>query len=113
MATRRHGNSRDRTLALRDPCFGSGAGILYWSRFTFLGNQSRRVPASLRSFSASRGRSLDRFQCGTFALDIFPLCDHCSYCRWNSDCLGARTWVARVAGGVLRYRDVRVAERRF
>jgi hypothetical protein len=38
---------------------------------------------------------------------------HCSYCRWNSDCLGARTWVARVAGGVLRYRDVRVAERRF
>ena len=56
----------------RDACwlyatlFGSGAGILYWSRFTFLGNQSRRVPASLLFFCSRR--SLDRFQCGTFAL---------------------------------------------
>ena len=84
--------------------------IFRWSFFICLGNKGARVPAFLLSSSAAGGDSVHCLQSRTLAGDVLALPGRSFCCRRSGPCIAAQTFLARLAGCLLRRCNVRPAQ---
>ncbi|MGB8805428.1 MAG: hypothetical protein WCC93_10925, partial [Chthoniobacterales bacterium] len=101
---------RDRTVGLCYTTRECSTRIFRWSFFICLGNKGARVPAFLLSSSAAGGDSVHCLQSRTLAGDVLALPGRSFCCRRSGPCIAAQTFLARLAGCLLRRCNVRPAQ---